>query len=129
MSIEILMLVATISLLLLLMLIQGIRNFLLLGLGVVTVSQRYITPCESWHDRLHGAIGDLIEATAIFAPLVTIMNLLSVNSEQTEFGAQLFFASCVGHAVFSIVGLPIARAGAWFTGVMSILLIAAVFFH
>lgn len=129
MSTELSMLAATACLLLVLTLIQGTRNVLFLGLSVAAGNQHGLATWQGWHDRLNRAIRNLIEAIAIFAPLVIATHLLDLTNDKTAFGAQLFFASRIAHAVLYVAGVPYARTGAWFAGVVGILIIAVGFFH
>lgn len=128
MHIELSMLAATAGLLLVLTLIQGTRNVVFLGLSVAAGNQHDLAPWEGWHDRLNRAIRNLIEAIAIFAPLVLAVHLLGLSTDQSAFGAQLFFTARVGHTLFYVGGVPYARTAAWFAGVIGILMVASGLF-
>lgn len=111
--------------LLVLTLIQGTRNVLLLGLPTAAGNQHEIDPWTGWNDRLNRAIRNLIEAVAIFAPVVLAVQMLGLNSDVTALGAQLFLAARVLHAIVFTAGIPWIRTTAWFIGVAGILMVGS----
>jgi len=129
MPIEILMLAASVGLLLVLTLVQGARNILLLGQPVCAGNQRNTTPWDYWNERLGQAIRQLIEAIAIFAPLVLIIHGMELHNDQSAFGAQLFFVARLAHVVFYMADVGYARVGSWFVGVVGILMTASILFY
>ena len=78
MTTEVLMLAATGGLLLLLTVFQGTRNVLALGLSTAAGNQHDIAPWTGWNDRLNRAIRNLMEAIAIFVPIVIAVQIAPV---------------------------------------------------
>jgi len=54
-----------------------------------------------------------------FAPLILIANAAGVSNDWTVLGAQVFFFSRLGHAVWYAAGWPIVRPLFWFAGVIA----------
>lgn len=129
MPIEILMLAASVGLLLVMTLVQGIRNLLLLWQPVCVGSQQNSTPWEEWSVQLSHAIRHLIEAIAIFAPLVLIIHVMELHNDQSAFGAQLFFVARVAHVGFYMANIGYARVGSWFVGVVGTLMTSSILFY
>jgi uncharacterized MAPEG superfamily protein len=125
MTTEALMLAATGGLLLLLTLIQGTRNVLVLGLPTAAGNQHDIAPWAGWNDRLNRAIRNLIEAIAIFAPIVIAVQISGLNNETTAMGAQIFVIARLAHAVVYTLGVPWVRTAAWFMGVVGIIMVGS----
>ena len=125
MTTEIHMLAATGGLLLLLTIIQGTRNVFALGLPVAAGNQHDIAPWTGWNDRLNRAIRNLMEAIAIFVPIVIAVQVSGLNNETTAMGAQLFVVSRIAHAVVYTLGVPWMRTAAWFAGVVGIIMVAS----
>ena len=125
MTTEALMLAATGGLLLLLTLIQGTRNVLVLGLPTAAGNQHDIAPWAGWNDRLNRAIRNLIEAIAIFAPIVIAVQISGLNNETTAMGAQIFVIARIAHAVVYTLGVPWVRTAAWFMGVVGIIMVGS----
>jgi len=129
MSVELSMLLSTAGLLLGLTLTQRARDFLFPPLIVTVMDHPDLQHSQLWYARLDHAISTLIEAIAIFAPLVLVVHSLGFTNSQTEFGAQLFFAARVCHVIFSLSGALFPRIGASFAGVMGMLIIASGIIH
>jgi uncharacterized MAPEG superfamily protein len=125
MTTEALMLAATGGLVLLLTVIQGTRNVLVLGLPTAAGNQHDIAPWTGWNDRLNRAIRNLIEATAIFAPIVIAVQISGLNNETTAMGAQIFVIARIAHAVVYTLGVPWVRTAAWFVGVVGIIMVGS----
>ncbi len=125
MTIEALMLAATGGLLFLLTVIQGTRNVLVLGLPTAAGNQHDIAPWTGWNDRLNRAIRNLIEAIAIFAPIVIAVQISGLNNETTAMGAQIFVIARIAHAVVYTLGVPWVRTAAWFVGVVGIIMVGS----
>ncbi len=125
MTTEALMLAATGGLVLLLTVIQGTRNVLVLGLPTAAGNQHDIAPWTGWNDRLNRAIRNLIEAIAIFAPIVIAVQISGLNNETTAMGAQIFVSARIAHAVVYTLGVPWARTAAWFVGVVGIIMVGS----
>ena len=125
MTTEALMLAATGGLLLLLTVIQGTRNVLALGLPTAAGNQHDIGPWTGWNDRLNRAIRNLIEAIAIFAPIVIAVQVSGLNNETTAMGAQIFVVARIAHAVVYTLGVPWVRTAAWFMGVVGIIMVGS----
>jgi uncharacterized MAPEG superfamily protein len=125
MTTEVLMLAATGGLLLLLTVIQGTRNVLALGLVTAAGNQHDIAPWTGWNDRLNRAIRNLMEAIAIFVPVVVAVQIAGLNNETTAMGAQIFVIARVAHAVVYTLGVPWVRTAAWFVGVVGIIMVGS----
>ena len=125
MNTEIMMLAATGGLLLLLTLIQGTRNVVALGLPTAAGNQHDIAAWTGWNDRLNRAVRNLIEAIAIFAPVVLAIQILGLNNTTTALGAQIFIAARVVHAIVFTLGVPWLRTGAWTVGVVGIVMVGS----
>ena len=110
---------------LLLTAIQATRNVLVLGLATAAGNQHGIDPWEGANDRLNRALRNLIEALAIYAPIAVSVHLLGVGNETTALGAKIFLGARVLHAVVYTAGVPWIRTGAWFIGVIGILMVAS----
>ena len=125
MTTEALMLAATGGLVLLLTVIQGTRNVLVLGLPTAAGNQHDVAPWTGWNDRLNRAIRNLIEAIAIFAPIVIAVQISGLNNETTAMGAQIFVIARIAHAVVYTLGVPWVRTAAWFVGVVGIIMVGS----
>ena len=125
MTTEALMLAATGGLVLLLTVIQGTRNVLVLGLTTAAGNQHDIALWTGWNDRLNRAIRNLIEAIAIFAPIVIAVQISGLNNETTAMGAQIFVIARIAHAVVYTLGVPWVRTAAWFVGVVGIIMVGS----
>ena len=125
MTTELLMLAATGGLLLLLTLIQGTRNVLALGLATAAGNQHDIAPWTGWNDRLNRAIRNLMEAIAIFVPVVVAVQIAGLNNETTAMGAQLFVIARIAHAIVYTLGIPWVRTAAWAAGVAGIVMVGS----
>ena len=125
MTTEALMLAATGGLVLLLTVIQGTRNVLVLGLPTAAGNQHDIASWTGWNDRLNRAIRNLIEAIAIFAPIVIAVQISGLNNETTAMGAQIFVIARIAHAVVYTLGVPWVRTAAWFVGVVGIIMVGS----
>lgn len=125
MSTEILMLAAAGGVALLLTLVQATRNVLVLGLATAAGNQHDIDPWDGANDRLNRALRNLLEAIAIFAPFAIAVFLLGVSNETSALGAKIFLSARIVHAVVYTAGIPWIRTGAWFVGVIGILMVAS----
>ena len=125
MTTELLMLAATGGLLFLLTAIQGTRNVLALGLATAAGNQHDIAPWTGWNDRLNRAIRNLMEAIAIFVPVVVAVQIAGLNNETTAMGAQIFVIARIAHALVYTLGVPWVRTAAWFVGVVGIIMVAS----
>ena len=125
MTTEVLMLAATGGLLLLLTVFQGTRNVLALGLSTAAGNQHDIAPWTGWNDRLNRAIRNLMEAIAIFVPVVVAVQIAGLNNETTAMGAQMFVIARIAHAVVYTLGVPWVRTAAWFMGVVGIIMVGS----
>ncbi len=125
MTTELLMLAATGGLLLLLTLIQGTRNVLALGLPTAAGNQEDIAPWTGWNDRLNRAIRNLMEAIAIFVPVVVAVQIAGLNNETTAMGAQLFVIARIAHALVYTLGIAWVRTAAWAAGVAGIVMVGS----
>ncbi len=95
------------------------------GLPTAAGNQHDIAPWTGWNDRLNRAIRNLIEAIAIFAPIVIAVQISGLNNETTAMGAQIFVIARIAHAVVYTLGVPWVRTAAWFVGVVGIILVGS----
>lgn len=63
-----------------------------------------------------------------FAPLVLIAAIAGISNQWTVLGAQIFFWSRLGHAVWYIAGWPIVRPLFWLAGVVACAMIFLALF-
>jgi len=117
---EVQMLAATGLLALTLTVIQAVRNVVVLGLTTAVGTQEDLPEWKGWHDRLNRALRNLIEATAIFAPIVIALILSNQTTDATGLGAQIFFGARVAHVILFMAAIPFLRTMAWFVGVIGI---------
>jgi uncharacterized MAPEG superfamily protein len=96
-----------------------------LGLPTAAGNQHDLTPWTGWNDRLNRAIRNLIEAIAIFAPIVIAVQISGLNNETTAMGAQIFVIARIAHAVVYTLGVPWVRTAAWFVGVVGIIMVGS----
>lgn len=69
-----------------------------------------------WANRLMAAHSNAVENLVIFAPLVIILNIMGVSSEQTVFASMLYFFSRLAHVVLFTLRVPVLRIVAFFGG-------------
>jgi uncharacterized MAPEG superfamily protein len=63
-----------------------------------------------------------------FVPLILIAAISDISNQWTILGAQIFFFSRLGHAVWYIAGWPLVRPLFWFAGVIACVLIFLALF-
>ena len=119
------MLAATGAWALILTVIQGTRNVVVLGLPTAASNEYDVTPWTGRNDRLNKSIRNLIEAIVIFGPIVVAVQILGLTNETTALGAQIFFYARVAHTLVFTAGIPYLRTGAWFVGVVGIVMVGS----
>ena len=125
MAIEMTMLVTAAGLLLLLTLIQAVRNIMVSGLATALGGQHNTVDWVGWDDRLNHAVNSLKEAMAIFMPINIAVTLMGLSNDTTALGAQLFMVARVIHAVVYMLGVEWLPAAAWVASVVGILSVAS----
>ena len=120
---EMMMLAATGAWALIITVVQGTRNVVVLGLPTAAGNEYDLTPWTGWNDRLNKAMRNLIEAIAIFGPVVVAVQILGLTNETTALGAQVFFYGRVAHTLAFTAGIPYLRTTAWFVGVVGIVMV------
>lgn len=137
MPLEIVMLAATAGLLLSINSLRNSRSLVCHTLPVLPGKWTCKLSCHqepqgAWQDleqKLREASRSLIEAIAVFAPLVLIIHSLGLSNDQSLFGSQLFFVARVAHALFHVIDIPYARTGAGMVSVVGILMTASILFY
>ncbi len=79
----------------------------------------------AWGGRAVRAQLNLLANLPAFAALVLVAAVAGVSTEETAFGAQLFFWARVAHAGIYIAGIPWVRALAFIAGLSGMFDIAA----
>ncbi len=69
-----------------------------------------------WAERLMSAHTNAVENLVIFAPLVLIVHILSMNTELTAVASMLYFFSRLAHAILFTFRVPVLRIIAFFGG-------------
>lgn len=119
MTIELWMTVATLGVLFALTGAQSVTNIRLYGVTRLVGPRDDIpSPPPGFSGRLHRALMNLLEALAIFTPVILIANAVGVSNQITEAGSVLFFVSRLIHALVYMAGIPWARTFAFMGGVV-----------
>ena len=69
-----------------------------------------------WAERLMSAHTNAVENLVVFAPLVLIVHILSMNTELTAVASMLYFFSRLAHAILFTFRVPVLRIIAFFGG-------------
>jgi uncharacterized MAPEG superfamily protein len=85
-------------------------------------------PQSPWAQRMKAAHENAVENLVIFAPLVLVVQSLSLAGATTALACQLYFWSRLAHVVVYTLGIPGLRTLA-FTGgfIAQVLLVLAIF--
>ena len=78
----------------------------------------------AWADRMARAHENAVENLVIFAPLVLVVHLTSLNSEITEIACIVYFFSRLAHFLVFTFGVPILRVITFMVSVVAQLLLA-----
>ncbi|MFK5983962.1 MAG: MAPEG family protein [Pseudomonadota bacterium] len=70
----------------------------------------------SWAKRLMNAHVNSVENLVVFAPLVIIAHILSINTELTEAAVTIYFFSRLLHAILFTLRVPVLRILAFLGG-------------
>lgn len=63
-----------------------------------------------------------------FAPLILIAAISDISNQWTVLGAQVFFFSRLGHAIWYAFGWPVLRPLFWFAGIVACVIIFLALF-
>ena len=119
MTTELWMLIASLGVLVGLTMMQSIGNIKTYGiLRVVGPRDDFPAAPPAFLGRLQRALLNLLEALALFTPVVLIATVAGVSNALTVTGAVLFFVSRVVHVIVYVSGLPWARSFAFMGGFM-----------
>ncbi len=66
-------------------------------------------PKAKWAVRMMVAHDNAVENLVIFAPLVLIIQVLSINNETTAFACSIYFFSRFAHYIVFSLGIPLLR--------------------
>jgi uncharacterized MAPEG superfamily protein len=80
-------------------------------------------PLALWAQRSHRAHLNLVENLGPFAVLVLVAHITGAANATTALGATLFFWARIAQAVVHILGIPWLRTGAFFVGVIAMVMI------
>ncbi len=85
-------------------------------------------PQSAWAERMMAAHRNAVENLAVFAPLVLVVQALSLSTPTTVFACALYFWSRLAHVVVYTLGIPVLRTLAFAGGfVAQVLLVLAIF--
>lgn len=117
MTTELWMLVASLGILFGITSAQSATNIKLYGVTRLVGPRDDIpSPPPGMSGRLQRALLNLLEALAIFTPVVLIAHAAGISNSLTVAGSILFFGSRVIHALVYVAGIPWARTFAFMGG-------------
>ena len=123
MSTNITMLVLSLLLLLILQLVQGLHTTTNHGLPYSLSSRDKAVDLGLFGGRLQRAKVNLIENLALFVPLSIVAEVSHASPATVAWGAIIFFAARVVHAVTYLSGVSIIRTLSWVAGVVGCVMI------
>jgi uncharacterized MAPEG superfamily protein len=89
------------------------------------LSNRDTPPTSSdMYKRALRARNNLLENLIVFAILILVASAAGVSTENTVFGAQLFFWGRIAHFITYLAGIIYARTLAWLVSFVGMILIA-----
>ncbi len=128
MSVELTYLACTIALFFGVVALQDYSGIAANGLKAMAGSRDNIKPPTVFGARMKRLTDNYRENLWFFAPLILIAAIAGVSNQWTVLGAQIFFFSRLGHAVWYAAGWPIARPLFWFAGIVACALIFLALF-
>ncbi|UPT61112.1 MAG: MAPEG family protein [Hyphomonadaceae bacterium JAD_PAG50586_4] len=128
MSIELTYLAYTIALFFVVVFVQagaGIRN----NGGLAMANNRdNLKPPSVYQARMKRLTDNFRENLWFFVPLILIAAISGISNQWTVLGAQVFFFSRLGHAIWYAFGWPYVRPLFWLAGVIACVLIFLALF-
>ncbi|MBN8606905.1 MAG: MAPEG family protein [Caulobacterales bacterium] len=128
MSVELTYLAYTIALFFVVVFLQagtGIQN----NGGLAMANNRdNLKPPTVIQARMKRLVDNYRENLWFFAPLILIAAISGISNQWTVLGAQVFFFSRLGHAIWYAFGWPIVRPLFWFAGIVACVLIFLALF-
>lgn len=128
MTLELTYLAYTIALFFVVVFLQagtGIQN----NGGVAMANNRdNLKPPTVIQARMKRLVDNYRENLWFFVPLILIAAISGISNQWTVLGAQVFFFSRLGHAIWYAFGWPIVRPLFWFAGIVACLLIFLALF-
>ncbi|HRK64489.1 MAG TPA: MAPEG family protein [Terricaulis sp.] len=103
----------------------GIRNN---GGLAMANSRDNLKPPTVYQARMKRLTDNYRENLWFFAPLILIAAVADISNQWTVLGAQLFFWSRLGHAIWYAFGWPYVRPLFWFAGIVACVLIFLALF-
>ncbi len=73
-------------------------------------------PVAAWANRMAHAHKNAVENLVLFAPLVILIEITSLNTSATAMAACIYFFTRVAHAVVYALGVPFMRTITFFAG-------------
>ena len=81
-------------------------------------------PKAAWANRLMHAHYNAVENLVVFAPLVCVLQIMSVSSTTTILATKIYFWTRLAHVVIYTFGIPYLRTIAFFIGFLAQLVLA-----
>ena len=128
MTIELTMLVYSVTLLVLVIVVQSVAGIIAQGLPAMAGSRDNLGEPSQFQSRSKRVAENHKEGLLLFAPLVLVAAAAGISTEWTVLGAQLFFYSRIAHAVIYLAGWPWIRPLAWAIGMAGTLMILVALF-
>ena len=128
MTIELTMLVYSVTLLVIVIVIQSVAGIIAQGLPAMAGSRDNLGEPSQFQSRSKRVAENHKEGLLLFAPLVLVASAAGISTEWTVLGAQLFFYSRIAHAVIYLAGWPWIRPLAWAIGMAGTLMILVALF-
>lgn len=119
MTVELTYLAYTIALFFAVVFVQATAGILNNGGLAMANNRDNLKPPTVFQARMKRLTDNYRENLWFFAPLILIANAAGVSNDWTVLGAQVFFFSRLGHAVWYAAGWPIVRPLFWFAGVVA----------
>ncbi len=128
MSVELRYLAYTILLFFVVMLIQANAGIANNGPVAMMNNRDKLKEPTVFQARMKRLTDNFRENLWFFAPLILIAAISNISNQWTVLGAQVFFWSRLGHAVWYIGGWPIARPLFWLAGIIACAIIFLTLF-
>ncbi len=126
MSIELQMVVGAVGILFLLLMYQGALVPLNQGFGWGLGSRDGKPDYTDMQGRASRTIANHIEGMLLYVPLVLVIELTSLSSSLTVWGAGLYLGGRLAYAPLYLLGVPYLRSLAWGISLLGIMLVGFV---
>ena len=123
MPIELSLLVASAAIFIVMVLAQDLFSLLQHGLPRLLGARDDMPEDNMLVSRAKRANRNMVEALAMFVPLIVACLLLERSTQMTELGAMLFVAARAAYAPLYWFGVPVLRSLSWIVGMAGILII------